>query len=96
MLLINGINYQGGSNIMQIIKCIFCGKATTIHKINAQKKIRSKVVTLSGAPVYYCTPCKETFLSKEAQDCFRFIQDRSLEDKSILYNFDDITIKMNK
>lgn len=79
---------------MKIIKCLFCGKSTTIHKISAQKKIRGKVVTLTNAPVYYCDQCKETFQSKEVQDVFRYVQDRSLEEKNLLYNFDDMSKKI--
>ena len=75
---------------MKLIKCLFCGKPTTIHKINAQKKINSKIVTLKNAPVYYCNDCDETFLSKEAQDVFSYIRDRSLDAKTILYEFDDM------
>ncbi|HEX3029954.1 MAG TPA: YgiT-type zinc finger protein [Clostridia bacterium] len=81
---------------MQLIKCLFCGKPTTLHKINAQKRIKGKIITLAGAPVYYCAPCKETFLSKETQDVFRYIQDRSLEEKGILYQFDDIMVRIKK
>lgn len=79
---------------MVIIKCLFCGKPTTIHQINAQKKINGKVVTLSNAPVYYCKPCDETYLSKEAQDVFSYIRDRNLDAKSIIYNFDDMIKKI--
>ncbi|MCX8131807.1 MAG: YgiT-type zinc finger protein [Clostridia bacterium] len=79
---------------MQLIKCLFCGKPTTLHRINAQKKINNKIVTLSNAPVYYCAPCKETFLSKETQDVFNYIRDMGLENKSILFNFDDLSKKV--
>ena len=75
---------------MKIIKCLFCGKNTTIHCINAQKKIKGKVVTLANSPVYYCSDCKETFTSKEVQDVFRYIQDRGMEEKNILFQFDDM------
>ena len=75
---------------MKIIKCLFCGKNTTIHNINAQKKIKGKVVTLANSPVYYCSDCKETFTSKEVQDVFRYIQDRGMEEKNILFQFDDM------
>ena len=78
---------------MKIIKCFFCGKQTTIHFINAQKKIKGKIVTMTNAPVYYCDNCKETFTSKEVQDVFRYIQDRGLDEKNMLFNFDDM---MNK
>lgn len=80
---------------MKVIKCLFCGKNTTIHIINSQKKIKGKVVTLTNAPVYYCDQCKETFTSKEVQDVFRYIQDKGMEDKAILFNFDDMTKKLN-
>ena len=80
---------------MKIIKCLFCGKNTTIHCINSQKKIKGKIITLSNAPVYYCDRCKETFTSKEVQDVFRYIQDKGLEEKSILFSFDDMSKKIN-
>ena len=79
---------------MKIIKCMFCGKPTTIHKINAQKKVKGRVLTLTNAPVYYCAECKETFLSKEAQDVFRYIQDRNLDERTMLFNFDDLSKKI--
>lgn len=79
---------------MRAIKCMFCGKNTSKHTINAQKKIKGKIVTLTNAPVYYCADCKETFLSKETQDVFRYIQDRSLEEKYILFNFEDMSKKL--
>ena len=79
---------------MKIIKCLFCGKNTVIHNINAQKKIKGKIITLSNAPVYYCDTCKETFTSKEVQDVFRYIQDRGLEEKGLLFNFDDMLKKI--
>lgn len=79
---------------MKAIKCIFCHKATTIYKINAQKKINGKVVTVTNSPVYYCKDCDETFLSKEAQDVFNYIKDRNLDAKSILYDFDEISKKV--
>jgi len=79
---------------MKIIKCLFCSKNTTIHYINAQKRIRGKIITLTNAPVYYCDNCKETFTSKEVQSVFRYIQDRSLDEKCILFNFDDMSKKI--
>ncbi len=79
---------------MKIIRCLFCGKNTTLHNINAQKKMRGKVITLTNAPVYYCSECKETFMSKEAQDIFRYIQDRSLDAKSILFSYEDMIKKL--
>jgi YgiT-type zinc finger domain-containing protein len=81
---------------MRAIKCIFCHKETTIHSINAQKKINGKVVTITSAPVYYCKDCDETFLSKEAQDVFTYIKDRNLDAKSILFNFEEISKKVYK
>ncbi|MCX7745521.1 MAG: YgiT-type zinc finger protein [Clostridia bacterium] len=80
---------------MNLIKCLFCGKVTKIHKINVQKTINSKTVTLANAPVYYCEVCKETFYPKEVQDSFRYIKDRGLETKGILYNFDDMSKKVS-
>lgn len=79
---------------MKIIKCLFCSKETTIHNINAQKKIRGKIITVSNSPVYYCEDCKETFLAKETQDVFRYIQDRNLEEKRILFDFQEISKKL--
>lgn len=79
---------------MKIIKCMFCGKNTTLHCINAKKSIRGKVITLTNAPVYYCDSCKETFLSKETQDVFMYIQDRSLDAKYILFNFEEMVKKL--
>jgi YgiT-type zinc finger domain-containing protein len=84
----------GENRIMKIIKCLFCSKNTTIHIINAQKRIRGKIVTLTNAPVYYCDQCKETFQSKEVTDVFRYIQDRSLEEKNLLFNYDDLAKKI--
>jgi YgiT-type zinc finger domain-containing protein len=75
---------------MRIIKCLFCGKPTTIHNINAQKKIKGKVITLSNAPVYYCEGCDETYLSSEAQDVFAFIRDKGLESRSIMFDFNQV------
>jgi YgiT-type zinc finger domain len=80
--------------MLKIIKCLYCGKPTTVHNINVQKKIRGKIITLSGAPVYYCQPCKETFLAKETQDVFRYISDRSLDEKLILFNYDELSKKL--
>lgn len=78
----------------KLIKCLFCGKPTTLHNINVQKKIRGKVITLSGAPVYFCKPCNETFLTKETQDVFRFISERNLDEKLLLFNYDDMSRKI--
>ncbi len=80
--------------MIKSIKCIYCSKPTTIHNINAQKKINGKIVTISKAPVYYCQSCDETFISKEAQDVFRYIQDRNLDARGILFNFDDMIKKV--
>ncbi len=79
---------------MKNVKCMFCGKETTFHSINAQKKIRGKIITVSNAPVYYCQDCKETFMAKETQDAFRYIQDRSLEEKRLLFDFQEISRKL--
>jgi YgiT-type zinc finger domain-containing protein len=76
---------------MKLIKCIYCGKQTSVHNINVQKKIRGKVITLSSAPVYYCQPCNETFLAKETQDVFRYIQDNNLDDKLMMFNFESMS-----
>jgi YgiT-type zinc finger domain-containing protein len=85
---------MAGEYGMKTVKCMFCSKETTLHSINAQKKIRGKLVTLSNAPVYYCRDCKETFLAKETQDIFRYIQDRNLEEKYILFDFREISKKL--
>lgn len=79
---------------MKIIKCLFCSKPTTIHIINAQKKIRGKMITLQGAPVYYCQHCNETFQAKETQEVFRYISDRKLDEKLMLFNYDDMAKKL--
>ncbi|HOA54258.1 MAG: YgiT-type zinc finger protein [Acetivibrionales bacterium] len=79
---------------MKAIRCLFCDRTTTVHHINAQKRIKGKIVTLTNAPVYYCAHCKETFLSKETQDVFRYIQDRSLDAKRILFNFEDMVKRL--
>lgn len=79
---------------MKIIKCMFCSRTTSVHIINAQKKIKGKVITLTNAPVYYCEQCKETFTSKEVQDVFRYIQDRNLDDKNILFNYEEMSRKI--
>ncbi|MFZ5987403.1 MAG: YgiT-type zinc finger protein [Bacillota bacterium] len=78
---------------MKVIKCLFCSKPTTINKTNIKKKINGKVVTLTNAPVYYCESCKETFVSKEAQDVFIDIREKRLDEKSILFDFDAISKK---
>lgn len=79
---------------MELIKCLFCGKPTTLHKINVPKKMKGKVVTLTNAPVYFCKPCNETFIAKETQEVFRYIQDRNLDDKLVLFNYDDMIKKV--
>ena len=79
---------------MKIIKCLFCSKPTTLHNINVQKKIKGKVITLTGAPVYYCQPCNETFQAKETQEVFRYISDLGLDEKLILFNYDDMSKKL--
>lgn len=79
---------------MKIIKCMFCGRTTSIQIINAQKKIKGKIITMKNAPVYYCEQCKETFTSKEVQDVFRYIQDRNLDEQYILFNYEDMSKKL--
>lgn len=78
----------------QQVRCMFCGKTTSFHNINVQKKIRGKIITVTDAPVYYCQPCNETFLAKETQDVFRYIQDRNLDEKRILFGFQEISKKL--
>ncbi|TYQ13193.1 UNVERIFIED_CONTAM: YgiT-type zinc finger domain-containing protein [Acetivibrio alkalicellulosi] len=75
---------------MKIIKCLFCSKPTSINKINIKKKINGKVVTLTNAPVYYCEKCKETFISKEAQDVLIAIREKNLDKKNVLFNYEDL------
>lgn len=79
---------------MKIVKCMFCGKTTSIQIINAQKKVKGKIITLKNAPVYYCDQCKEVFTSKEVQDVFRYIQDRNLDEQYILFNYEDMSKKL--
>ena len=80
--------------MLELIRCIFCSKPTTLHNINVPKKIKGKVITVTNAPVYYCEACDETFISKEAQDVFRYIQDRRLDEKRILFSFEEIFRKI--
>lgn len=76
---------------MKIVKCLFCSKTTTLNRINIKKKINGKTITLTNAPVYYCISCKETFISKEAQDVLTDIRERGLDEKKMLFNFDEMT-----
>lgn len=85
---------SGGILKMRVIKCLFCGKPTTFHRINAQKKLNGKVITLSEAPVFYYKDCDETFISKEAQDVFSYIKDKNLDSKKVLFNFDEMAKKV--
>lgn len=78
---------------MKLIRCLFCSKPTTINRINIKKKVNGKVVTLTNAPVYYCEHCKETFVSKEAQDVLINIRERRLDEKNILFDFDEMIKK---
>lgn len=80
---------------MKIIKCLFCSKNTTIHRIHSKKKIKGKIITLMNAPVYYCDKCKETFTSKEVQDVFRYIQDKGLYESCILFHYEDMAKKLD-
>jgi YgiT-type zinc finger domain-containing protein len=81
---------------MQSMKCMYCKVPTTNHKINVQKKISTKIITVSQAPVYYCKSCDETFLAKETLDCFKYIRDMGLDEKRILFNFEEINRKVSK
>jgi YgiT-type zinc finger domain-containing protein len=74
--------------VIKRIKCMFCGKLNTVHKRRAKKKVNDKVVTLINAPVHYCKDCKETFLSKEAQEVFEYIKSNGLERKNIMFDYD--------
>ncbi len=80
--------------VMKLIKCLYCGKVTTLHNINVPKRIRGKIITLTGAPVYFCQPCNETFLTKETQDVFRYIQDNNLDEKLIMFSFETMNKKI--
>ena len=75
---------------MKTIRCIFCGLATTLHKINVQKVIKGKIITLRNAPVFYCKKCDETFLAHDTMESYKFIKAKGLADKKILFSFDDI------
>lgn len=75
---------------MKIIRCLFCSRPTTINRISVKKKINDKTVTLTNAPVYYCSKCNETFISKEAQDKLIEIREKRLDQKKILFNFDEM------
>ncbi|WP_010249148.1 YgiT-type zinc finger protein [Acetivibrio cellulolyticus] len=75
---------------MKIIKCLFCSNPTKVDRINIKKKINGKIVTLTNAPVFYCANCKETFISKEAQDVLIEIREKRLDEKKILFNFDEM------
>lgn len=76
---------------MKSIKCFFCEKPAVPQTKNLQRRVNGKNITLSDAPVYYCADCNETFLSKEAQDAFRYIKENGLENKSILFRYDEIS-----
>ena len=80
--------------MIRLIKCLFCHKTTTLHMISVQKKINGKVITLTNAPVYYCSDCDETYLTKETQDVLGFIRDRGLINKKILFDFNDMSKKV--
>ena len=80
---------------MQPLKCMYCSTLTSSHKINVQKKINSKVVTLTNAPVYYCKPCDETFLASETLNALTYIKNGSLESKRILFEFEEINRKVS-
>lgn len=76
---------------MKVIKCLFCSNTTTVNRINIKKKINGKTITLTNAPVYYCNNCKETFISKEAQDVLTKIREKGLDQKKMLFDFDEMT-----
>jgi YgiT-type zinc finger domain-containing protein len=81
---------------MQLMKCMYCKQMTSSHKINVQKKMSTKIITLTDAPVYYCKACDETFLAKETLDSFKYIKDMGLDEKRILFNFEEIHRKIRK
>jgi hypothetical protein len=45
---------------------------------------------LTNAPVFYCANCKETFISKEAQDVLIEIREKRLDERRLLFNFDEM------
>lgn len=75
---------------MKVVKCMFCRKTTTSIRSNIKKKINGKSITLTNAPVHFCSQCNETFVSKEAQDVLSFIRDRGLDQKNIIFSYDEI------
>jgi YgiT-type zinc finger domain-containing protein len=75
---------------MKTIRCIFCSTKTTLHNINVQKVIRGKVITISNAPVFYCKECDETFLAHDTMEAYKFIKASGLDNKKILFSFDEI------
>ncbi len=75
---------------MKVIRCLFCSNSTTIQRISVKKKINDKTITLTNAPVFYCSNCKETFISKEAQDILIEIREKRLDQKKMLFNFDEM------
>jgi YgiT-type zinc finger domain-containing protein len=80
---------------MRIIRCFFCEKPTVLQIKSIQKWIGGKKITLAEAPVYFCKECNETFHSKEVQDAFQYIKSNGLQNKSILFRFDDIWKRCN-
>lgn len=79
---------------MKYVKCFFCEKPAVLQIKNIHKWIGGKKVTLSDAPVYFCANCNETFQSKEVQDAFQYIKANDMQNKSILFRFDDIYRKI--
>lgn len=77
-------------------RCMFCESGISVRRINAEKKIRGKIVTLAAAPVYYCEQCKETFFTASTLACFNYIRDLSLDAKSVLFKYEDINARLNK
>ena len=78
------------------IKCMFCSRGTTLHRIKAKKKVNDKIITLVNAPVHYCKDCKETFLSKEAQEVFEYVRSNGLEKRTIMFDFDQLYKEIEK
>jgi YgiT-type zinc finger domain-containing protein len=77
-------------------KCMFCRNLTVNKKITVKKKMKDKVVTITNAPVHYCSKCSETFISANAQNAFNYVRENNLISKSIIFDFDDILTKIAK
>jgi YgiT-type zinc finger domain-containing protein len=81
---------------MELITCLYCKGKTTAHRINVQKKVNTRVITIKNAPVYFCKPCNETFLAKETLSVMAYIRDKGLDAKLLLFDFDELVGKISK